>query len=40
MKLYVWVVDKIVLVAIWFVLATVDTMGGWLIHAVVMEVLK
>ena len=40
MNLYSWLVDKIVLVAIWVILAVVGSVIGIYIHAILMEVIK
>ena len=40
MNLYLWLVDKIVLVAIWFIAAVVGSVVGIYIHATLMEIIK
>ena len=40
MNLYSWLVDKIVLVAIWLIAAVVGVVVALYIHAILMEVIK
>lgn len=40
MNLYSWLVDKIMLVAIWLVVAVVGSVIGIYLHAILMEVIK